>query len=159
MFWVTVHLRDTGELTTISLETISIIHGKTWVLLRAVGGQHGGAEADRKALAQQLGCSYANIRRKLDGESLPSRRLMRRLCATFGWNEKKLRGFVMMDQARKKFKGSFWIVLGKNPQYEFLYILWEFLTTEEKDYFTGCARLLVARKETAQKASSDLNEG
>ena len=33
-------------MTTISLETISIVHGKSWLLLRTVGGQYGATQLD-----------------------------------------------------------------------------------------------------------------
>lgn len=108
-----------------------------------------------KTLALKLGCSYENIRRKLDGHSLPSPRLLRRLCAIFGWNEKKLCGFVMMDQARNTFKGSFWLALGRNPKCEPVYILWQFLSEEERDYFVACLRILATRKQQAEEVCTD----
>jgi transcriptional regulator with XRE-family HTH domain len=112
-----------------------------------------------KVLASELGCSYAHVRKMSCGEVLPSLPLLQRLCALLDFPERKLSRFVLIDRMRNHFGDSFWIAVGRDPKFESLYILWEFLTTEEKDYFTGCARLLVARKETAQKASSDLNEG
>lgn len=104
-----------------------------------------------KTLAQRLKCSYEYIRRLLGGQSLPSLRLLRRLCATFGWSEKKLRGFVMIDRARRNFDGSFWTVLGRNPKCESVYILWEFLTPEERDFFADYLRFLVDRKQRKQQ--------
>lgn len=107
-----------------------------------------------KALAPRVKCSYENIRRMLDGQSLPSLRLLRRLCKTFGWTEKKLRRFVMMDQARRKFGDTLWIMQGRNPRWEPLYILWEFLTPEERDFFADYLRFLLDRKQRKQEESS-----
>lgn len=108
-----------------------------------------------KALADTLGCSYEHIRKLLVGDVLPSSHLLLQLCAIFGWSEKKLRRFVMIDRVRKQFGDSFWRVLGRNPKYEALYILWEFLTDYEKDYFTACLRMLIARKQAAQTGGSE----
>jgi len=107
-------------------------------------------------LSQRVRCSYEYIRRMLDGQSLPSLRLLRRLSAKLGWNEKEMRRFVMMDQARGKFGDAFWIVLGKNPQCDSVYILWEFLTPEERDFFADFARFLVERKQRKEREAMNL---
>jgi hypothetical protein len=100
-----------------------------------------------KALADTLGCSYEHVRKMQLGKDFPSLTILRQLCEVFGWSERKLRRFVLIDRMRKQFGNCFWIVLGRNPQFETLYILWVFLTSEEKDYFIGCLRLLVAHKQ------------
>ena len=67
-----------------------------------------------------------------------------RLCAEFGWSEREVCRFVMIDQGRKRFGDTFWIVLGKTPQLEPLYILWEYLTPEEREFF--CRTITIDRK-------------
>lgn len=108
-----------------------------------------------KALAETLGCSYEHVRKMQLGKDFPSLTIVRRLCEVFGWSERRLLRFVLMDRMRKQFRNCFWIVLGKNPQHEALYILWEFLTDNEKDYFTACLRMLIARKQAAQTGGSE----
>lgn len=102
------------------------------------------------ALATRLGCCYEHVRKMTKGDVLPSPVLLQRLCGVFRWSQTRMRRFVMIDRARKAFGDNFWIVLGKNPRLEPVYILWEFLTEEEKDYFMDCLRQLVARKQAAQ---------
>jgi hypothetical protein len=108
-----------------------------------------------KALAQTVECSYEFVRKMLNGKSLPSLRLLRRLCTTFEWRERDLRRFVMMDEARGRFGDSFWIVLGKDPKLEPFYILWEFLTPKEKNYFSDYLRFLVERKHRKQDGGNE----
>ena len=108
-----------------------------------------------KALADTLGCSYEHVRKMQLGKVFPSLTILRRLCELFGWSERRLLRFVLRDRMRKQFGNCFWIVLGKNPQFETLYILWEFLTDNEKEYFTACLRMLVARKQAAQTGGSE----
>ena len=109
-----------------------------------------------KTLAPKVKCSYENVRGMLVGKSLPGPRLLRHLCATFGWSENRLRGFVMMDQARKKCGDSFWIMMNKNPQWEPFYILWEFLTPEERGFFADYLRFVLDRKQRTQHPSPKL---
>jgi transcriptional regulator with XRE-family HTH domain len=112
-----------------------------------------------KALARELGCCYAHVLNMASGESLPSVHLLQRMCVVLKWREKKLRRFVLMDRMRKEFGDTFWILSGKNPKFESLYILWEFLTTQEKDYFAGCLRLLVARKQASKMEDTSSTTG
>jgi hypothetical protein len=107
-----------------------------------------------KALAPRVMCSYEYIRKMLNGQSVPAIPLLRRLCAEFGWSEREVCRFVMIDQARKRFGDTFWIVLGKTPQLEPLYILWEYLTPEEREFFVELLRLIVNRQQKSRKGSS-----
>jgi|SRR5208337_3399442 len=99
-----------------------------------------------KALAPRVRCSYRSIRKLLKGQSLPAAPLLLRLCDTFKWDEKQLHEYVEIDRGRKKFGNGFWIFLGKNPRCDALYILWEFLTPEERDFFANELRSLVEKK-------------
>ena len=100
-----------------------------------------------KALAAKAGCSYEHIRRMLLGRGLPSLLLLRRLCGVFGWSERRLRQFVMLDQGRKRFGDTFWQVQGMDPRCDGVYILWTFLTKEERDYFIEWFRFVETRRQ------------
>ena len=108
-----------------------------------------------EALAKRLGCCYEQVRKMTRGEVLPSPALLRKLCTVFGWSVRKLSRFVMMDHARKSFGDSFWRVLGRNPKCEVIYILWQFLSEAEKDYFTACLKQLVAQKQASQRKGDE----
>ena len=104
-----------------------------------------------KALSIELGCSYEFVRRMIRAECLPSPSLLKRMCTVFRWNARETRNLVVIDRARRKFGRDFWVSLGKNPDYEPLYILWHFLSREEQEYFSEWLRHLVARKQRTRE--------
>lgn len=99
-----------------------------------------------KRLALRVGCSYEHIRKMLKSEALPSLPLLQRLCSVLALPERKLRRFALIDRMRKEFGDAFWSVLGIDPKCADVYILWEFLSEQERDYFTSCLRLLATRR-------------
>ena len=103
-----------------------------------------------KALATRLGCSYEHVRKMAIGESLPSPPMLQRLCNVFGWSERKFRKLVKIDRMRREFGDNFWIMQGKHPRCDAYYILSQFMSREQQEYFAACCRLFVARKQAAQ---------
>jgi len=104
-----------------------------------------------KTLAKQAGCSYEHVRKMTMSEVLPSPALLRKLCEIFHWNEKRVFRFVRQDQARKKFRKNFWVWLGLNPKYEDFYILWAFLTKEERQLTLDFLRFYLARRQKGER--------
>jgi len=100
-----------------------------------------------KALAARVGCSYEHVRRMLLGTGLPSLPLLRRLCGVLGWSERKVHKFVVLDRERREFGDAFWRVQGMDPRGDGVYILWAFLTKEERQYFTEWFRFIAARRQ------------
>jgi len=98
-----------------------------------------------KALAPKVGCSYEHVRRMQLGKGLPSLPLLRRLCGVFGWSERKLHKFVILDRARREFGKNFWEVQGMDSRGDGVYILWVFLTNEEREYWIEWLRFVAAR--------------
>jgi hypothetical protein len=50
----------------------------------------------------------------------------------FRWDATKIEKLVLLDRCRTAYGPTFWIVLGNNPRYEPLYILWPYLTPAEQ---------------------------
>jgi len=140
---------NTAGLTTISLETISII---SMSIFLGDGSERLGFFSERllhgmaklkiscKKLAPKLGCSYEYVRRMALSESFPSPKLLSKMCAVFCWNRGELQQLVMLDQCRKKFGPTFWLALGKNPRMEPVYILFPYFTPAEQDLFISLLR-------------------
>ncbi len=105
-----------------------------------------------KGLAKRLGCSYEHVRRLSRSEALPSLQLLRQLCHVFQWNEEELSRLLDGDRGWKRFGDSYWLVLGKNPKCAPLYIMWSYLSDDERDYFLECLRYFVARKSSTRES-------
>jgi len=56
-----------------------------------------------------------------------------------------LRKFVMFDRGRRDFGETFWREQGLDPRGDGVYVLWTFLTKEERDYWTEWLRFVAAR--------------
>jgi transcriptional regulator with XRE-family HTH domain len=110
-----------------------------------------------KVLAERAGCSYEHVRKLTRSEVLPSPILLRNLRDIFGWGGKRVTRFVRWDQGRKKFGDSFWVLSGRNPKYEEFYIIWAFLTREEKQLTEDYLRFLIARKQMRQPISAPVS--
>ncbi len=100
----------------------------------------------QKMTAVRLGCSYEYVRKMIRGESLPSPILLKRLCSVFQWDRKKIEKLVLLDRCRRRYGPTFWTVLGKNPHYEPLYILWPYLTRGEQQMVVQLMRACLPQK-------------
>lgn len=100
----------------------------------------------QKTTAVRLGCSYEYVRKMIRGESLPAPTLLKRLCSLFRWDATKIEKLVLLDRCRRQYGPTFWIVLGKNPRYEPLYILWPYLTTTEQQMVVHLMRSCILEK-------------
>lgn len=89
-----------------------------------------------KSTAARLGCSYEHVRKMVRGECLPSEELLRKLCSIFEWEITAIEKLRRLDEARRKFGPSFWAILGKDPRMESFYILWPYLSREEREMVT-----------------------
>jgi hypothetical protein len=65
------------------------------------------------------------------GESLLAATLLKRLCSLFRWEATKIENLVLLDRRRRQYGPTFCAVLGKNPRYEPLYMLWPYLIPAE----------------------------
>jgi hypothetical protein len=109
--------------------------------------------------AVRLGCSYEYVRKMIRGESLPSPSLLNKLCSIFHWKTKKIERLVHLDKCRRQYGPIFWTVLGKNPRYEPLYILWPDLTPGEKQRVIHLLRTWRTRQEGRATAEQPRVEG
>jgi transcriptional regulator with XRE-family HTH domain len=100
----------------------------------------------QKTTAVRLGCSYEYVRKMVRGDSLPAPTLLKRLCSLFRWDATKIEKLVLLDRCRKQYGPTFWTVLGKNPRYEPLYILWPYLTPAEQQMVVHLMRTWIAQK-------------
>ena len=101
----------------------------------------------QQSTAARLGCSYEHVRKMVRGECWPSQELLRKLCSIFEWEIKAIEKLRRLDDARRRFGPTFWTVLGKDPRAEPFYILWPYLSREERNIMvismSGC---IAARK-------------
>ncbi len=100
----------------------------------------------QKMTAVRLGCSYEYVRRMIRCESLPSPILLDRLCSVFQWDRRKIEKLVFLDRCRRRYGPTFWTVLGRNPRFEPLYILWPYLTTSEQQMVVHLMRSCILEK-------------
>jgi hypothetical protein len=100
-----------------------------------------------KVLSDHVDYSYEHVRKLTRNEVLPSPVLLHKLCEVFRWKERQVAKFVRSDHARKKFGKYYWERLGLNAEYEEFYILWVFLSEEEKRFVYDLLRFYVERKE------------
>ena len=106
-----------------------------------------------KKLAPRVGCSYEFVRRMVRSESLPSPGLMMRMCSVFLWKPKEIEELIRVDRCRRKFGTTFWSVLGINPRMEPVYILFPYLTDDEKQLIVDMLRAYLAAKEANKDGS------
>jgi Helix-turn-helix len=99
-----------------------------------------------KKLAALIGCSYEYVRRMTRSESLPSPFLMKRMCSVFQWREKKIERLIRLDHCRRKYGRHFWNVLGIHPRMKVVYILFPYLTPQQRQIFVDIARAQVANR-------------
>jgi transcriptional regulator with XRE-family HTH domain len=101
----------------------------------------------QQSTAARLGCSYEHVRKMVRGECLPSQELLRKLCSIFECEITAIEKLYRLDDARRRFGPTFWTVLGKDPRAEPFYILWPYLSREERNIMiismSGC---IAARK-------------
>ena len=99
------------------------------------------------ALAGRLGCTYEQVRKIRRGQALPSEPMLRLLCRVLGMDLKRAKKMVVADKLLNKFGRTVWQVAGKNPDYEPFYVLWPFLTRQER-------RCLLAQMEAVARLNS-----
>jgi len=154
------HVPNVGDLTAISLATISMMTMSIEQLVRL--GQLGffsekllhsmaGLELSPKKLAPRLGCSYEYVRKMTRSESLPSPELLTKLCSVFEWDIRSTQELVHFDECRRKYGSIFWSVLGKDPWMEPVYILFPYLTLGERQLVVDMLRAFVAAKKDKRR--------
>jgi len=160
IFRVICHTPNIGDLTTIRLETISIITmsfglGDLGFFSQRLLHSMAGLKLSSKKLAPRLGCSYEYVRRMTRSESLPSPRLLTKMCSVFHWKAREIEKLVRLDDCRRKFGPRFWTVQGINPRMEVVYILFPYLTPDQRQMFVNTLRAyLVARDGCRQETKN-----
>ncbi len=86
-------------------------------------------------LAQTVECSYEHIRKILRCEAFPSTGMLHQLCRVLRMNHAELRRLAVLDQCRAKYGPSFWTLLGLKPENDEFYVLYYFLTDEQRQNF------------------------
>jgi len=104
-----------------------------------------------KSLATKVGCSYEHIRKITGAEVLGSPSLIKKLCEALRLSEKHAQKLVRLDQARRLGGKHFWEFLGKDPRGEPLYIMWPYLTDQQKDLLVVTVKYLAAKKQEAKQ--------
>jgi hypothetical protein len=93
-----------------------------------------------RQLAPRIGCSYEFVRRMTRGESLPSAKLLGKICSLFRWSRTEANELVRVDECRRKFGTVFWTSIGKNPRMEPVYILFPYFTDGEQNVIIAALR-------------------
>jgi hypothetical protein len=75
--------------------------------------------------------SFALVR----GETHPSVWLLHQLCRVLRIKYAEARRLVALDQGRAKYGPEFWTLFGWKPKNDEFYVLWYFLTDEERQSF------------------------
>jgi hypothetical protein len=99
-----------------------------------------------RSLATKVGCSYQHIRNLTGAETLCSPSLIKKLCEALHLREGRAQKLIRLDQARKLGGKHFWESAGKDPRGEPFYIMWPYLTDQEREIIVASMRFLADKK-------------
>jgi len=122
-------------------------HGKAWILLGKTDGWYG-----KVWLVSENDCCSARMFLRVCSKDDPRREPARTdafekalFAVHVGHNENR-KASALGQVSKAVWAESFWTVLGKNPQYEPLYILWPYLTPAEQQMVVHLTRTWIAQK-------------
>lgn len=102
-------------------------------------------------IAEQTGGSYENIRRIVNGTSIPSEFLLRGICDAVGLDRAGMSQIAKADKIRIKYGTVPLELSGKKPGMELLDRVWDDLTPDQQRGITSMAQGW-AKQNRAQKA-------
>lgn len=106
-------------------------------------------------LSDAIGTTYETARKLVRGQTLAKNELIRVLSRVLGLGIREMQIAVRRDRAHAISPRLFWSLQGMNPELEFLYMEWEYMSSADKNRITEMALLLAEkdRKNVAENAS------
>jgi len=96
-------------------------------------------------LSDRIGTTYETARRLVKGNVLPSRQLVIKLSKVLGLGIREMRTLMARDRAHSISPSQFWRQQGMNPELEFLYLDWDYLSLNSQQRLLDLmSRLLVS---------------
>lgn len=103
-------------------------------------------------LAEKLGTSYEHVRGMVNGNTLPSKLMVKALAEALKMKHEELDRIVTADRIRVKFGTIPLELAGKNPELEPLERIWNHLSTDHKADLVAQAQAWAKRdRETVKK--------
>lgn len=88
---------------------------------------------DIRGLAEQAETTYEYVRKMLRGLALPSKYMLKVLCANLGMNEREMEKLLVADRIRMKYGKIPALLAGKNPELEPIERVWGSLSAGHKE--------------------------
>ncbi len=82
-------------------------------------------------LAGAVNCTYEHIRKMVACDALPSDVVLKDICAALKLNLARAKRLVVTDRMRKRYGATIWLLAGKDPSMEPIYILAPYLTERQ----------------------------
>lgn len=86
-------------------------------------------------LATRTECSYEHIRKIVRCHSLPSKPLLKEICKITRIDSNEAQRLANIDFCRWKYGAAFWRIVRRRPENDTFYVLWYFLTEEQRENF------------------------
>ena len=99
-------------------------------------------------LSDAIGTTYETARKLVRGQTLATKELIRVLSRVLGLGIREMQIAVRRDRTHAISPRLFWSLQGMNPELEFLYMEWEYMSSADKKRITEMALLLAAKNRT-----------